>query len=45
MISEVEALSLYERNWRFVDQAAMPAHERELVERLVRDYGNGVLLV
>jgi len=40
-----EALSLYERNWRHVDQAAMPAHERELVAALAHAYGHGALLV
>lgn len=44
-IGEVEALSLYERNWRLVDQTNMPRHERELVEKLVREHGNGVMLV
>lgn len=39
------ALSLYERNWRHVDQANMPPHERELLERLILTAGNGVLHV
>lgn len=39
------ALSLYERNWRHVDQGNMPPHERELLERLVLTAGNGVLHV
>lgn len=40
-----EALALYEANWRFVDEAAMTAHERVLLDRLVRQYGRGVLNV
>ncbi|MBM3394391.1 MAG: hypothetical protein FJY37_07135 [Betaproteobacteria bacterium] len=44
-VEEREALALYERNWRFVDQQRMPAHERALVDRLVEQHGNGVLLV
>lgn len=40
-----EALGLYEANWRFVDVVHMPEHERKLLERLVREYGNGVLNV
>jgi len=44
-ISEADALALYERNWRFVDQVNMPANERALIERLVQTHGNGVLLV
>jgi hypothetical protein len=44
-VTEQEALALYERNWRLVDAATMPAHERALVDRLVVEFGNGVLLV
>lgn len=38
-----EALNLYERNWRFVNTATLIARERELIERLAREYGGGVL--
>lgn len=44
-LGERDALALYERNWRLVDVASMPPHERALVDRLVREFGNGVLLV
>jgi len=44
-ITGEEAFDLYERNWRFVDEAAMPPCERAFVERLIREYGNGVLHV
>jgi len=44
-LREDEALSLYERNWRFVDQSALENEERELINRLVNKYGNGVLHV
>jgi hypothetical protein len=44
-IDEREALALYERNWRLVDAAGMPEHERALLNRLVTEFGNGVLLV
>ncbi len=44
-IDEREALALYERNWRLVDAAGMPEHERALLNRLVMEFGNGVLLV
>lgn len=40
-----EVLSLYERNWRHVDQDALGAAERELIQRLTRALGGGVLLV
>jgi hypothetical protein len=37
-----EALALYERGWRFVDQDALSGAERNLIDDLVRIYGNGV---
>jgi hypothetical protein len=45
VIDGAEALELYERNWRFVEQDALTADERQLLETLVADYGHGVLLV
>lgn len=38
-----EALALYERNWRFVDQARLTARERTLIDGLAQRFGNGVL--
>jgi hypothetical protein len=38
------ALALYERNWRFVDQDAMICKEQDLVDFLVKKFGNGCLL-
>ena len=43
-ISEPEALSLYERQWRHVDTSKLDDDERALIDRLVRDHGNGVFL-
>lgn len=40
-----EAFGLYERNWRLVDTANLDDQERELIDRLARKYGNGVLNV
>lgn len=40
-----DALNLYERNWRHVDQKAMTDHERHVVSKLVKDFGNGRLLI
>lgn len=40
-----EALALYERNWRYVDQGALTVHEKQLIDQLVAQYGNGVLHV
>lgn len=44
-ITAEEAFDLYERNWRFVDEIAMPPHERAVVDRLTREYGHGILHV
>lgn len=44
-VEEAEALALYERNWRFVDEANLPQHERDLIATLVKNHGNGVFLV
>lgn len=40
-----EALRLYERNWRHVDQDSMSDAERALVQRLAEKFSRGVLLV
>ena len=40
-----DAFALYERNWRFVDEKALEANERKLIERLTRTYGSGLLNV
>ncbi|WP_198937834.1 hypothetical protein [Pelomonas sp. KK5] len=40
-----DALSLYERNWRHVDQDRLQPQERELIARLARTLAGGRLLV
>ena len=45
MITERDALALYERNWRLVDAQAMPPHEKAFLQRLVARHGNGILHV
>ncbi len=45
MLTGAEALQLYERNWRHVDQAAMSDEERAFVQRLADTHSGGVLLV
>ena len=44
-LDEKEALALYERNWRHVEESALEAKERILIDRLVKTIGKGVLLV
>lgn len=39
-----EALALYERNWRFVDKAALDTEEHALIDQLVKRHGNGVFM-
>ncbi|MBI1773668.1 MAG: hypothetical protein HYR68_15240 [Burkholderiales bacterium] len=44
-ITGEDAFDLYERNWRFIDEKALLPHERDLIDRLTRDYGHGILHV
>lgn len=44
-ISDEEALALYERNWRHIDQGSLSSAERYLINHLVRTVGKGVLHV
>lgn len=44
-ITERDALALYERNWRYVDEDRMPADERAFLDRLIDQHGGGVLHV
>lgn len=39
-----EALGIYERNWRFVEQDKLDDKERALLKQLVARFGNGVFL-
>jgi len=38
-----EAFDIYERNWRFVNPSELGENEKELVERLCRRFGSGLL--
>ncbi len=44
-VTPAEALSLYERNWRHIEQGALAAHERALIQQLVARLGGSRLLV
>jgi len=44
-VTPAEALSLYERNWRHIEQGALAPHERELIQGLVASLGGSRLLV
>lgn len=41
-ITGEEALRLYERHWRNVDQSALTEQEQVLIDRLVQHHGNGI---
>lgn len=45
LVDDQEALALYEANWRFIEPGKMAESERTLLERLVQQFGNGVLNV
>ncbi|MCL2901373.1 hypothetical protein [Brenneria tiliae] len=38
-----EALSFYERNWKYIEQDKLTPHERRLIKRLSEELGNGFL--
>lgn len=44
-ITETEALNLYERGWRHLDQEALTDRERAFVQHLADTYSHGALLV
>jgi transcriptional regulator with XRE-family HTH domain len=44
-VTPAEALGLYERNWRHIEQGALAPHERALIQQLVASLGGSRLLV
>jgi len=44
-VTPAEALNLYERNWRHIEQGALAPHERALIQQLVASLGGSRLLV
>ena len=44
-VTPAEALNLYERNWRHIEQGALALNERELIQQLVASLGGSRLLV
>lgn len=44
VLTDAEALSIYERNWRHVDREALTPNELALIERLVASVGQGLFL-
>lgn len=44
-ITETEALNLYERGWRHLDQETLTGREKAFIQHLADTYSNGALLV
>lgn len=44
-ITAEEAFGFYESNWRFVDQEGLGQEERDLIQALIKIYGNGLMNV
>ncbi len=44
-VTETEALNLYERGWRHLNQEALTDHEKAFIQHLADAYSNGKLLV
>ena len=44
-VTAEEAFGLYESNWRFVDQDALGHEECDLIQTLIKIYGNGLMNV
>ncbi|MCG3462927.1 hypothetical protein L7G72_13935 [Xenorhabdus bovienii] len=44
-LDEKEALAFYERNWKYVEPEALEPHEKALIDKLVKEYGGGILNV
>jgi hypothetical protein len=42
-VPAMEAFRHYERNWRFVRRASLEPKERELIDRLAKVYGGGLI--
>ena len=42
-LTRTDAFALYERNWRFIDQSALTATERALIDQLKDQLGSGVV--
>ncbi|EOY1433955.1 TPA: hypothetical protein ACMVL8_004386 [Yersinia enterocolitica] len=43
--TDEETLAFYERNWKYIDVDRLEPHEQALIDRLIREVGNGILNV
>lgn len=42
-LTRADAFSIYERNWRFIDQPSLEPNERKLIDELAEDLGSGMV--
>lgn len=42
-LTRADALAIYERNWRLIDQASLTPTELTLIQELVQELGNGMV--
>lgn len=42
-LTRADALAIYERNWRLIDQPALEPNERGFIDKLVEELGKGVV--
>ena len=42
-IARRDAFAIYERNWRWIDPADTPAHERAFIDSLAEEFGGGLI--
>lgn len=42
-LTRADALAIYERNWRLIDQAALEPTERNFIDELVQELGKGMV--
>lgn len=42
-LSREDAFALYEREWRFVEEASLTDEERALIASLAREFGGGLI--
>ena len=42
-ITRRDAFAIYERNWRWIDTAGTPAHERAFIQSLAEEFGGGLI--
>ncbi|AWK42464.1 hypothetical protein GPY51_01065 [Photorhabdus laumondii subsp. laumondii] len=44
-LTDRDALAFYERNWKYIEEDKLGLQERQLIERLIHEQGNGFLNV